>query len=86
MQGLRDAGLAAYKAAHAKDQDKILDAADAISAASANCPDEPCEKPTSPTDASRNHADALLTLPAKDSPIRWISTPCSAIASGVEQK
>jgi hypothetical protein len=40
VQGLREAGLVAYKAAQAKDQDKILDAADALTTACANCHDK----------------------------------------------
>ena len=46
VQGVRDAGLVAYNAAKAKDQDKILDAADAITTACANCHDKYREKPT----------------------------------------
>ncbi len=45
VQGLRDAGLAAYKAAQAKDQDKILEAADVITTACANCHEKYREKP-----------------------------------------
>jgi hypothetical protein len=45
VQGLRDAGMTSYKAAQAKDQDKILDAADAITTACANCHDKYREKP-----------------------------------------
>jgi hypothetical protein len=45
VQGLRDAGITSYKAAQAKDQDKILDAADAITTACANCHDKYREKP-----------------------------------------
>lgn len=37
VQGLRDAGAAAYKAAQSKNQDKILDAADVVTTACANC-------------------------------------------------
>jgi len=46
VQGLRDAGMAAYKAAQAKNQDKILDAADVMTTACANCHDKYREKPT----------------------------------------
>jgi cytochrome c556 len=46
VQGLRDAGLAAYKAAQSKNQDKILDAADVMTTACANCHDKYREKPT----------------------------------------
>ena len=37
VQGLRDAGMTAYKAAQTKDQDKMLDAADAVTNACMNC-------------------------------------------------
>ena len=46
VQGLRDAGMAAYKAAQAKDQEKILDAAEVMTTACANCHDKYREKPT----------------------------------------
>jgi cytochrome c556 len=46
VQGLRDAGNAAYKAAQSKNQDKILDAADVMTNACANCHDKYREKPT----------------------------------------
>jgi hypothetical protein len=46
VQGLRDAGRKAYAAAQAKDQDKILDAADVMTTACANCHDKYREKPT----------------------------------------
>ena len=46
VQGLRDAGMAAYKAAQAKNQDKILDASDVMTTACANCHDKYREKPT----------------------------------------
>ena len=46
VQGLRDAGIAAYKAAQSKNQDNILNAADAMSTACANCHDKYREKPT----------------------------------------
>ena len=45
MQGLRDAGRTAYKAAQSKDQDKILDAADKLTTACANCHEKYREKP-----------------------------------------
>lgn len=45
VQGLRDAGMTAYKAAQSKDQDKILDAADVLTTACANCHDKYREKP-----------------------------------------
>lgn len=45
VQGLRDAGATALKAAQAKDQDKILDAAGDVSTACANCHDKYREKP-----------------------------------------
>lgn len=37
VQGLRAAGMKSYRAAQAKDQDKITDAADALTAACGNC-------------------------------------------------
>jgi hypothetical protein len=40
VQGLRQAGLTAYKAAQAKDQDKILDAAEGMTNACSNCHDK----------------------------------------------
>jgi cytochrome c556 len=46
VQGLRDAGMTAYKAAQAKNQDKILDAADVMTTACSNCHDKYREKPT----------------------------------------
>ena len=45
-QELRDAGMKAYKAAQAKDMDKIVDAADTMTTACANCHDKYREKPT----------------------------------------
>jgi hypothetical protein len=46
VQGLRDAGMKAYKAAQSKNQDQILDAADAMTTACSNCHDKWREKPT----------------------------------------
>jgi hypothetical protein len=46
VQGLRDAGMKAYAAAQAKDMDKVLDAADTMTTACANCHDKYREKPT----------------------------------------
>jgi cytochrome c556 len=46
VQGLRDAGMTAYKAAQAKNQDAILEAADAVATACANCHDKYREKPS----------------------------------------
>jgi hypothetical protein len=46
VAGLRTAGMAAYKAARAKNQDQILDAADAVATACANCHDVYREKPS----------------------------------------
>ncbi|HEX4274951.1 MAG TPA: hypothetical protein VHZ74_06335 [Bryobacteraceae bacterium] len=46
VQGLRDAGMKAYKAAQSKDMDKILDAADTMTTACSNCHDKYREKPT----------------------------------------
>ncbi len=45
VQGVREAGMKAYKAAQTKDQDKILDAADTMTTACANCHDKYREKP-----------------------------------------
>ena len=44
VQGLRDAGMKAYKAAQSKNQDNILDAADSMTTACANCHDKYREK------------------------------------------
>jgi len=44
VQGLREAGLTAYRAAQAKDQDKILDAADVLTQACSNCHEKYREK------------------------------------------
>jgi hypothetical protein len=44
VQGLREAGLKAYKAAQSKEQDKILDAADTMTTACANCHEKYREK------------------------------------------
>ena len=46
VQGLREAGMKAYQAAQSKNQDKILDAADAMTTACANCHHKWREKPT----------------------------------------
>jgi hypothetical protein len=46
VQGLRDAGMTAYKAAQSKNQDKILEAADVLTTACANCHEKYREKPT----------------------------------------
>jgi len=46
VQGLRDAGMTAYKAAQSKNTDNILTAADAITEACANCHNKYREKPT----------------------------------------
>jgi hypothetical protein len=46
VQGLRDAGVTAYKAAQTKKTDNILMAADAITEACANCHNKYREKPT----------------------------------------
>ena len=45
VQGLRDAGMTAYKAAQSKNQDNILMAADAITEACVNCHNKYREKP-----------------------------------------
>jgi hypothetical protein len=46
VQGLRDAGMKAYKAAQSKDMDKILDAADTMTTACSNCHEKYREKAT----------------------------------------
>ena len=46
VQGLRDAGMAAFKAAQSKNQDNILQAADTMTTACASCHDKYREKPT----------------------------------------
>jgi hypothetical protein len=46
VQGLRDGGMKAYAGAQSKNQDKILDAADTMTTACANCHDKWREKPT----------------------------------------
>jgi len=45
VQGLRDAGMAAYKAAQSKSQDKVLEATDAMTTACANCHEKYRDKP-----------------------------------------
>ena len=45
VQGLREAGMAAYKAAQSKNQDKILDASDTLTTACANCHEKYRDKP-----------------------------------------
>jgi len=44
VQGLRDAGMAAYKAGQAKDMDKVLDAAGTVTSACSDCHDVYREK------------------------------------------
>ena len=39
VQGLRDAGMTSYKAAQSKSNEKMLDAADAVTTACSNCHD-----------------------------------------------
>jgi hypothetical protein len=46
VQGLRDAGMTAYKAAQSKNMDKMLEAADVMTTACANCHEKYREKPT----------------------------------------
>jgi hypothetical protein len=46
VQGLRDAGMASYKAAQAKNQDAILEATDLVSTACANCHEVYRDKPS----------------------------------------
>jgi hypothetical protein len=45
VQGLREAGMTAYKAAQSKSNDKMLDAADVVTTACSNCHDRYREKP-----------------------------------------
>lgn len=45
VQGLRDAGMAAYKAGQSKNQDNVLMAADVMTTACANCHDKYRDKP-----------------------------------------
>ena len=45
VQGLRDAGKKTYQAAQSKNQDSILDAADAVTTACSNCHDKYRDKP-----------------------------------------
>ena len=45
VQGLRDAGMKTYKAAQSKNQEMIVDAADTMTEACANCHDKYREKP-----------------------------------------
>jgi hypothetical protein len=45
VRGLREAGMTAYKAAQSKNQDKMLDAADAVVTACQNCHERYREKP-----------------------------------------
>ncbi len=44
VQGVRDAGMKAYKAAQSKNQDNILEAADTLTMACGNCHDKYREK------------------------------------------
>lgn len=45
VQGLREAGLKAYAAAQSKNQDKVIDAANDVTAACENCHEKYREKP-----------------------------------------
>jgi hypothetical protein len=45
VQGLRDAGMKAYQAGQSKNEDKILEAADAMTSACSNCHDKYRDKP-----------------------------------------
>ena len=45
VQGLRDAGMKAYEAGKSKNQDKLVDAADSMTTACANCHDKYRDKP-----------------------------------------
>jgi len=44
VRGLRDAGMAAYKAGQSKDMDKVVEAADTVTTACMNCHDAYREK------------------------------------------
>ncbi len=44
VQGLRDAGMAAYKAGQSKDMDKVVDAAGTLTSACSDCHDVYREK------------------------------------------
>ncbi|MBV9769547.1 MAG: hypothetical protein JOZ32_08255, partial [Bryobacterales bacterium] len=46
VQGLREAGMTAYKAAQSKNSDNILMAADVMTTACSNCHEKYREKPT----------------------------------------
>ena len=50
VQGLRDAGMKAYKAGQSKNQDQVLDAADAMTTACAACHDKYRDKPNGDAD------------------------------------
>jgi hypothetical protein len=50
VQALRESGITAYKAAQTKDQDKMLDAADAVTTACTNCHNRYREKPNGVAD------------------------------------
>ena len=50
VQELRDAGMVAYKAAQARSQDRIVEAADAVVTACAHCHDKYRETPKAPVD------------------------------------
>jgi len=45
VQGLRDAGMKAYQAGQSKNEDKVLEAADAMTTARSNCHDKWRDKP-----------------------------------------
>jgi hypothetical protein len=45
VQGLRDAGMKAYQAGQSKSEDKVLEAADAMTTACSNCHDKWRDKP-----------------------------------------
>ena len=46
VQGLRDAGMAVYKAGQSKNQDAVIEAADTMTTSCTNCHDKYREKPT----------------------------------------
>ena len=53
VQGLRDAGMASYKAGQSKSQDNVLMAADMLVTACSNCHDKYREKPGGEKDRCR---------------------------------
>jgi hypothetical protein len=61
LEGLRDAGLKAYKAAQSKNQENVADAADTLTRAYANCHRKWREKEAcGPMQVTSSHGSALL--------------------------